>query len=61
MNIENVQQPFIKIFPGDFSGNQMQRNTPKVLFSATQPAGFDHPKLIAFNEKLSERNGFGKI
>lgn len=61
MNIENIQQPFIKIFPGDFSGNQMQRNTPKVLFSTTPPAGFDHPKLIAFNEKLSEEIGLGKF
>lgn len=60
MNIENIQQPFIKKFPGDFSGNTMQRNTPKVLFSTVKPAGFDHPKLIAFNEKLSEEIGLGK-
>lgn len=61
MNIADIQQPFIKIFPGDFSGNPMQRNTPKVLFSTVKPAGFDHPKLIAFNEKLSEEIGLGKF
>lgn len=61
MNIENIQQPFIKKFPGDFSGNTMQRDTPKVLFSTVKPAGFDHPKLIAFNEKLSEEIGLGKF
>ncbi|MDQ0592391.1 uncharacterized protein YdiU (UPF0061 family) [Chryseobacterium ginsenosidimutans] len=61
MNIENIKQPFIKIFPGDFSGNPMQRNTPKVLFSTIEPAGFDHPKMIAFNEKLSEEIGLGKF
>lgn len=61
MNIENIQQPFIKIFPGDFSGNLLQRNTPKVLFSTVAPAGFDHPKLIAFNKKLSEEIGLGKF
>jgi len=61
MNIENIQQPFIKKFPGDFSGNTMQRNTPKVLFSTVSPAGFDHPELIAFNEKLSEEIGLGKF
>uniref|UniRef100_A0A494G9K3 Selenoprotein O n=1 Tax=Solanum lycopersicum TaxID=4081 RepID=A0A494G9K3_SOLLC len=60
MNIENIQQPFIKKFPGDFSGNTMQRNTPKVLFSTVSPAGFDLPTLITFNEKLSEEIGLGK-
>lgn len=59
MNIANITQPFIKKFPGDFSGNLMQRNTPKVLFSTVAPAGFDHPQLIAFNEKLSEEIGLG--
>jgi uncharacterized protein YdiU (UPF0061 family) len=59
MNIENITQPFIKKFPGDFSGNPMQRNTPKVLFSTIAPAGFDHPALIAFNEKLSVEIGLG--
>lgn len=61
MNIESIRQPFIKNFPGDFSGNPMQRATPKVLFSTINPAGFDQPKLIAFNEKLSEEIGLGKF
>lgn len=61
MNIEKIQQPFIKKFPGDFSGNPMQRNTPKVLFAKTNPVGFEHPKLIAFNETLSEEIGLGKF
>ncbi|KMQ69889.1 hypothetical protein ACM39_02280 [Chryseobacterium sp. FH2] len=61
MNIENIKQPFIKIFPGDFSGNLMQRTTPKVLFSTVLPAGFEHPELIVFNEKLSEEIGLGKF
>jgi len=59
MNIENITQPFIQKFPGDFSGNPMQRNTPKVLFSTVAPAGFDQPRLIAFNGKLSEEIGLG--
>ncbi|ALR31982.1 hypothetical protein ATE47_16295 [Chryseobacterium sp. IHB B 17019] len=61
MNIDKIEQPFIKIFPGDFSGNPMQRNTPKVLFATIDPVGFDHPKLIAFNETLSEEIGLGKF
>jgi uncharacterized protein YdiU (UPF0061 family) len=61
MNIENIQQPFIKKFPGDFSGNTLQRNTPKVLFSTVEPVGFNSPELIAFNEKLSEAIGLGKF
>ncbi|MGL6127778.1 protein adenylyltransferase SelO [Chryseobacterium artocarpi] len=60
MNIERIQQPFIKIFPGDTSNNPMQRNTPKVLFSTVKPAGFEKPQLIAFNEVLSEEIGLGR-
>ncbi|SIQ14278.1 Uncharacterized conserved protein YdiU, UPF0061 family [Chryseobacterium sp. RU37D] len=61
MNIDKIEQPFIKIFPGDFSGNPMQRNTPKVLFATIKPAGFNQPQLIIFNEKLSEEIGLGKF
>ncbi|MGG5209167.1 protein adenylyltransferase SelO [Chryseobacterium sp. MIQD13] len=60
MNIEQIRQPFTDIFPGDLSGNPMQRNTPKVLFATIDPAGFSTPKLIAFNEALSEEIGLGK-
>lgn len=61
MNIEHISQPFTKKFPGDFSNNPMQRNTPKVLFSTIRPAGFDQPQVIAFNEPLSEEIGLGKF
>lgn len=61
MNIDQIIQPFIKKFPGDFSGNPIQRVTPKVLFSTITPAGFEIPQLIAFNEKLSEEIGLGKF
>lgn len=60
MNIANIKQPFIKIFPGDFSGNAIQRNTPKVLFSTINPVGFENPELIICNEKLSEEIGLGE-
>lgn len=61
MNLKNIKQPFLENFPGDFSKNPIQRNTPKVLFSTIDPVGFDHPKLIVFNEKLSEEIGLGKF
>jgi uncharacterized protein YdiU (UPF0061 family) len=61
MNIEKIRQPFTKIFPGDFSGNTMQRNIPKVLFATISPVGFTGQKLIAFNEVLSEEIGLGKF
>ncbi|MDR6463908.1 protein adenylyltransferase SelO family protein [Chryseobacterium sediminis] len=61
MNIERIRQPFIENFPGDFSNNPMQRNTPKVLFSTIKPAGFGQPELVAFNEVLSEEIGLGKF
>ncbi|MBD3905031.1 YdiU family protein [Chryseobacterium sp. Ch-15] len=61
MNIDKITQPFTEIFPGDFSGNTIQRNTPKVLFSTVEPVGFENPELIIFNEKLSEEIGLGKL
>ncbi|KIC61695.1 protein adenylyltransferase SelO [Chryseobacterium taiwanense] len=60
MNLTNIKQPFTEVFPGDFSGNPLQRNTPKVLFSSVMPVDFKKPKLIIFNEKLSEEIGLGK-
>ncbi|UMQ40425.1 YdiU family protein [Chryseobacterium sp. Y16C] len=60
MNLTNIKQPFTEIFPGDFSGNPMQRMTPKVLFSTVVPVEFKSPKLIIFNEKLSEEIGLGR-
>lgn len=60
MNIEQIKQPFTDIFPGDFSDNPMQRNTPKVLFATVKPAGFNAPKLIAFNPDLAEEIGLGQ-
>ncbi|GAB0154965.1 YdiU family protein [Chryseobacterium sp. Alg-005] len=60
MNIDNIKQPFIKAFPGDFSNNPVQRNTPKVLFSTASPVGFENPSLIVFNETLSKEIGLGK-
>lgn len=61
MNIDQITQTFIKTFPGDFSKNPVQRNTPKVLFSTVEPVGFEKNKLIIFNEKLSEDLGLGKL
>lgn len=61
MNLKSIKQPFIEVFPGDFSKNPIQRNTPKVLFSTIDPVGFDDPELIIFNEKLSEEIGLGKL
>ncbi|WP_426275259.1 protein adenylyltransferase SelO [Chryseobacterium sp. S-02] len=59
MNLIDIKQPFTEIFPGDFSGNPMQRMTPKVLFSTVVPVEFKKPELIIFNEKLSEEIGLG--
>ncbi|MDQ1098372.1 MULTISPECIES: protein adenylyltransferase SelO [Chryseobacterium] len=61
MNTDLIQQPFIKKFPGDFSGNPVQRNTPKVLFATIPPAGFENPELIIFNHQLSGEIGLGKF
>lgn len=61
MNIKDITQQYLDIFPGDFSGNPVQRQTPKVLFATVQPTGFERPELISFNQKLSEETGTGKF
>ena len=60
MNLNQIKQPFTENFPGDFSGNTMQRQTPKMLFAAVEPSGFEHPELLIFNQKLSDEIGLGK-
>lgn len=59
MNLKNITQPFIEKFPGDFSGNTMQRTTPRVLFSTVEPVGFEDPTKIIFNDKLAKEIGLG--
>ncbi|WP_407402791.1 protein adenylyltransferase SelO [Chryseobacterium sp.] len=59
MNLKDIRQPYLDIFPGDFSGNTQQRSTPGVVFSIVQPAGFEHPKKIIFNNILAEEIGLG--
>ena len=61
MNLDKITQPFIHTFPGDFSENPMQRQTPKVLFSTIKPVGFPNAELVLLNEKLSEEIGLGNI
>lgn len=61
MNISKIQQPFLSEFPGDFSGNLMQRQTPKMLFAAVPPAGFPEAQLLLFNKKLAEEIGLGSF
>jgi len=61
MNINNITQKFTQEFPGDLSGNTMQRQTPDVLFSSVGPADFDKTELIDFNEELSVKIGLGKL
>src|SRR5690606_41363339 len=38
-----------------------QRQTPNVLYSTVKPVGFARPKLILFNEELSQQTGLGKF
>lgn len=61
MNLNQIKQPFTEQFPGDFSGDTMQRQTPKMLFSTVEPSGFENPKLILFNQKLSDEIGLGQF
>lgn len=61
MNLKNINQNFTQKFPGDFSENTMQRQTPEVLFCFIKPAKFDNTKLIDFNENLSVEIGLGAL
>ena len=61
MNLKKITHHFTQKFPGDFSGNLMQRQTPDVMFCTVKPADFDHTELIDFNEELSVDIGLGKL
>lgn len=61
MNLKKITQNFTKLFPGDFSGNMMQRQTPDVMFCSVEPADFEKTELVDFNENLAEEIGLGKI
>lgn len=61
MNIDKISQPFTEKFPGDFTGNTMQRQTPDVLFSSVLPEEFPNPELILFNQNLASEIGLGKL
>ena len=61
MNLKNINQNFTQKFPGDFSENTMQRQTPEVLFCFIKPAEFQNTNLIDFNENLSVEIGLGAL
>ncbi len=61
MYIKKITQNFIQKFPGDLSGNTMQRQTPDILFCTVKPADFDKTELIDFNQKLSDGIGLGML
>ena len=61
MNIKNITHKFVDSFPGDFSGDLYQRQTPGFLFAKVLPAEFNKIELIAFNEELSQEIGLGNL
>ncbi|WP_313215900.1 protein adenylyltransferase SelO family protein [Soonwooa sp.] len=61
MNIKNITHKFVDSFPGDFSGNLHQRQTPGFLFTKVRPAEFNTIELVAFNKELSQEIGLGNL
>ncbi|MGB4448448.1 MAG: YdiU family protein [Cloacibacterium sp.] len=61
MNLDKITQRYLDLFPGDFSGNPVQRQTPNFFFALTDIYGFKKAQLLHFNENLAEEIGFGKI
>lgn len=59
MNLSEIKHPFIDSFPGDLSGNTMQRQTKKILFTTVIPSEFPEPSLIHFNKDLADEIGLG--
>ena len=61
MNLDKITQRYLELFPGDFSGNPVQRQTPNFFFALTDIYGFKKAQLLHFNENLAEEIGLGKI
>ncbi|WP_028121708.1 protein adenylyltransferase SelO [Epilithonimonas tenax] len=61
MKLNLITQKWTALFPGDLSGNTMQRQTPDVLFCSVKPAEFTGAELIDFNENLAEEIGLGRL
>lgn len=61
MNLDKITQRYLEIFPGDFSGNPAQRQTPNFLFALTEIYGFKKAQLLHFNENLAKEIGLGEI
>ena len=59
MNLDKITQRYLEFFPGDFSGNPVQRQTQFLLL--TDIYGFKKAQLLHFNENLAEEIGLGKI
>ena len=54
MNLDKITQRYLEFFPGDLSGNPMQRQTPNFLFALTEIYGFKKAQLLHFNETLAD-------
>lgn len=61
MKLKLITQKYTRLFPGDFSGNTMQRQTPDVMFCKVLPADFTTTELIDFNDNLATEIGLGNI
>ncbi len=61
MNLNKISQPYLQLFPGDTSGNTMQRQTPKMVFSTVKLMHFEQPELLIFNDQLAAEIGLGCI
>ena len=61
MNLDKITQRYLEIFPGDFSGNPAQRQTPNFLFALTEIYGFKKAQLLHFNKNLAKEIGLGEI
>lgn len=61
MLLDNITQPFIKEFKGDYSMNPMQRQTVGMLYSIVEPSHMPDATLLEFNREFSLEVGLGNL
>ena len=60
MNLDQITQRYLSLFPTDNSYRTEQRSVPQYLACTVHPAEFPAPKLVFFNKKLSQDLGLGQ-
>lgn len=61
MELQNITQQYLRLFPGDMKADPRQRQTPGLVFTLTETAGFPGAQLLHFNSLLAAEIGLNNI